>query len=139
MKDKLLDQDTTLLDVLKLPNRIDIGPHFLEATPSQKWKIPDFQVHSSLSKTVDEMENLIFEGTKVMRLDPPRFCRPAVTEAFNLDSNEIIQIHEGQNLPMNLMGMVLKQFYLYLKTDVFLINFRNISTGVAGHFCCNKI
>uniref|UniRef100_A0AC34GF61 Uncharacterized protein n=1 Tax=Panagrolaimus sp. ES5 TaxID=591445 RepID=A0AC34GF61_9BILA len=56
-------------------------------------------------QTTDEMEKKIFDAINVIRLDPPRFARPAVTEAFNFSENEIVRFHEGQNPPMHLVGI----------------------------------
>uniref|UniRef100_A0A914PNN0 Uncharacterized protein n=1 Tax=Panagrolaimus davidi TaxID=227884 RepID=A0A914PNN0_9BILA len=104
-KNLLSEQDTVLIDALKLPNRLELNPHFLEASPSKKWKIDEFNFYPSLMKTSDEIEKRIFDGTNVLRYDPPRFARPAVTEAFNLSPNEIVRFHEGQNPPMHLVGI----------------------------------
>uniref|UniRef100_A0AC34GCM8 Uncharacterized protein n=1 Tax=Panagrolaimus sp. ES5 TaxID=591445 RepID=A0AC34GCM8_9BILA len=104
LKEELMNQDMVLIDALRLPNRLELNPHFLEATPSEKWKIDDFNFYPSLMQTTDEMEKKIFDGTNIIRLDPPRFARPAVTEAFNLSENEIVRFHEGQNPPMHLIA-----------------------------------
>ncbi|KAE9553945.1 hypothetical protein FO519_002871 [Halicephalobus sp. NKZ332] len=103
LKHALLEEEKGLIEILKLPNFLD-SSHFLDEEVDRK-KIYGFEKSSSMTRTTDSLENCIFNNFSPIRLDPPRMVRPAITEAFNYGSSEVIRFHEGQNPAMHLVGV----------------------------------
>ena len=101
-KNTLLKEEEGLIETLKLPNLLDCD-HFLN-NQVEKREIRGFSPGGSRLKVVDSLENSIFKAFSCMRLDPPRIVRPAITEAFNYSSSEVVRFHEGHNPAMHLVG-----------------------------------
>ena len=102
LKSALLEAEEGLIEALKLPNLLDVD-HFLNNQVEKK-EVHGFSPSSSKLKTMDSLENSIFGTFSCTRLDPARIVRPAITEAFNYSSSEVIRFHEGHNPAMHLVG-----------------------------------
>uniref|UniRef100_A0A7E4ZYD8 DUF1552 domain-containing protein n=1 Tax=Panagrellus redivivus TaxID=6233 RepID=A0A7E4ZYD8_PANRE len=94
-----------LIDALKLPNRLSSGSTLLDAQFEPFSAIEPLCKSNSVLQTAEALELRLFDAFSPIRLDPPRMVRPAVTEAFNVSSKDVVRFHEGQNPAMHLVGV----------------------------------